>query len=77
MASLVKVAQKKYTGADMCRDTKGKRYDIKEFREKRNKAVLKGMKYMKKYLPLSNKWLLHPYSFILWIEWDLPYFRVS
>ena len=54
MASVVKKAQKKYTGADTCKDLRGKRYDIKEFREKRNKAVLKGMKYMKKFLLKDN-----------------------
>eukprot|EP01043_Picozoa_sp_COSAG02_P077298 COSAG02_NODE_16848_length_1051_cov_1.029412_1_plen_253_part_01 len=32
MAAVVKKAQKKYTGADRCKDLNGKRYDIKEFR---------------------------------------------
>lgn len=32
VAALVKQAQKKYTGADSCKDLHGKRYDIKEFR---------------------------------------------
>jgi hypothetical protein len=32
MAAVVKKAQKKYTGADRCKDLHGKRYDIKEFR---------------------------------------------
>jgi hypothetical protein len=54
LATVVKAAQKKYTGADTCRDLRGKRYDIKEFRERRNRAVLKGMKYMKKYLLKNN-----------------------
>ena len=33
-----------------CRDLKGKKHDIKELRKLRNKAVLKGMKWMKKFL---------------------------
>jgi hypothetical protein len=33
-----------------CRDLKGKKHDIKELRKLRNKSVLKGMKWMKKFL---------------------------
>ena len=44
----------RYKGADRCKDMSGKRYDIKELREKRNKAVLKGMKYMRKFLMKDN-----------------------
>jgi len=33
-----------------CRDLKGKKHDIKELRKLRNKSVLKGMKFMKKFL---------------------------
>ena len=32
VAAVVRKAQKKYTGADRCKDLNGKRYDIKEFR---------------------------------------------
>ena len=33
-----------------CRDLRGKKHDIKELRKLRNKSVLKGMKFMKKFL---------------------------
>ena len=55
IAGVVKVAKKQgYKGADFCKDLHKKKYDIKEFREKRNKAVLRGMKYMKKFLMKDN-----------------------
>jgi hypothetical protein len=45
LALVAKAAQKKYTGADRCKDLHGRRHDIVELREKRNKATLRGMKY--------------------------------
>ena len=43
LALVAKAAQKKYTGADRCKDLHGRRHDIVELREKRNKATLRGI----------------------------------